>query len=128
MDAYYALILMHETGLYTSRTTKLMHMKIQCDVTQFRLGQIIPVMILEQNRAYKLTEARVVSLNVITVTLELHIKEGQNFNPMFKVELVDVNTPVEDVTTWEQVRHIPDYLDYEGLKCLHIGAHYKKGG
>lgn len=124
MDAYYALILKPEKGFHTSRTTKMMHLTISCDTSRFPIGKILPVVIVENETAYKLTEAKVVKQNILTVDIELHIKEGQNFNPMFDVE--PITYPLYKVATKSDMKHIPNYLGYDTIQCLHIGSCYRR--
>lgn len=125
MDAYYALILQHEKGLQVSNATKpLMYLTIQCDVTLFPEGKILPVVIVENETAYKLTEAKVVKQNLLTVDIELHIKQGMNFNPMFDVR--PICYPLCKVTSKSELRQIPNYLDYDTIQCLHIGSRYRR--
>lgn len=124
MDAYWAMVLKHETGLYASRTTKRLIMTISCDVTMFHEGQILPVVIVANETGYKLTEAKVVKQNVLTMDVELNMKEGKNFNPLF--DLMQIDFPLYKVMTHDDVKHIPGYLDYRGLECLHIGSHYRR--
>lgn len=126
-SAYYALILIKgRGGMSITETTKVMHMDISCDVSMFRDKQIIPVMIYEQGKLYKLTEARVIKREFTHITVELHIKEGQSFNPIFTMELMDVDVPVVKCQTYNDVRQIQNYLDYDSVQSLHIGSHYNK--
>lgn len=102
----------------------MMHLTISCDTSRFPIGKILPVVIVENETAYKLTEAKVVKQNILTVDIELHIKEGQNFNPMFDVE--PITYPLYKVATKSDMKHIPNYLGYDTIQCLHIGSCYRR--
>lgn len=119
----FALLLQRETKISDKIKSGILHVELSGDVLDFRVNEIIPVIVRDNDTDFKVGESKVVRHNVLSVTIEVHIDKDKNFIPIFEFGYTDIDHYREaDIF---DLRYLINTKGYESIRCLTRGK-YKR--